>query len=284
MATKRRRGDSWQYTIKRAGLLPQPVYLSFASEAEGDEYVRRLEALLDRGVVPEELANTKAAAKDLRSQVSEYRSAQHISVDDEQLLPVLLSRLPIGITLPQLTFTWATEWVTTMKREQNLAPSTIRHYVGALSRALDWLAAHGALPMNPLRLLPRGYSTYTADDKVAVKRIDGDRLHSAELVALGIPDRQRPAAVRQQRRSIIGHGQDRHPLHPQRLLAWQLLSLSCNTQLTTGELRACLKEANLQVLHQEADYITVRATAEAVIEAFDFVDGEARRRLIMERT
>lgn len=35
MATKRRRGDSWQYTIKRAGLLPQPVYLSFTSEAEG---------------------------------------------------------------------------------------------------------------------------------------------------------------------------------------------------------------------------------------------------------
>lgn len=174
MATKRRRGDSWQYTIKRAGLLPQPVYLSFTSEAEGDEYVRRLEALLDRGVVPEELANTKAAAKDLRNQVTEYRSAQHISVDDAQLLPVLLSRLPIGITLPQLTFTWATEWVTTMKREQNLAPSTIRHYVGALSRALDWLAAHGALPMNPLRLLPRGYSTYTADDRVAVKRIDGE--------------------------------------------------------------------------------------------------------------
>lgn len=113
MATKRRRGDSWQYTIKRAGLLPQSVYLSFASEAAGDEYVRRLEALLDRGVVPEELANTKAAAKDLRSQVTEYRSVQHISVDDEQLLPFLLSRLPIGITLPQLTFTWATEWVST---------------------------------------------------------------------------------------------------------------------------------------------------------------------------
>ncbi len=173
MATKRRRGKSWQYTIRRANLLPQPVYLTFSSESEGDEYVRRLEAILDRGIVPEELANTKAAAKDLRSQVSEYRGAQHISVDDEQLLPVLLSRLPIGITLPQLTFTWATEWVTTMKREQNLAPSTIRHYVGALSRALDWLAAHGALPMNPLRLLPRGYSTYTPDDKVAVAKIEG---------------------------------------------------------------------------------------------------------------
>ena len=173
MATKRKRGNSWHYVVRRAKLLPQPVYLSFDSEAEGDEYVRRLEALLDRGIVPPELADTKAAAKDLRSQVSEYRSAQHISVDDAKLLPVVLSRLPIDLALPQLTFTWATGWVTALKREQNLSPSTIRHHVGALSRALDWLAAHGKVPLNPLRLLPRGYSTYTPDDKRAVEEIEG---------------------------------------------------------------------------------------------------------------
>jgi len=128
--------------------------------------------LLDRGIVPEELANTKAAAKDLR-QVTEYRSVQHVSVDDNKLLPVVLARLPIGITLPELTFTWATAWVSSMKRDQNLAPSTIRHHVGALSRALDWLAAHGAVPLNPLRLLPRCYSTYTPDDVIAVSKIEG---------------------------------------------------------------------------------------------------------------
>nr|WP_313412860.1 tyrosine-type recombinase/integrase [Stenotrophomonas geniculata] len=182
------------------------MYLSFSSEAEGDEYARRLEAILDRGIVPEELTNTKAAAKDLRSQVSEYRGAQHISVDDEQLLPVLLSRLPIGITLPQLTF------------EQNLAPS-IRHYVGALSRALDWLAAHGALPMNPLRLLPRGYSTYTPDDKVAVAKIEGHaktdqerdrRLEPGEeerireiLAGAKPPGRQRPLDLPQREALIL---------------------------------------------------------------------------------
>lgn len=71
MATKRGRGDHWQCTIKRAGLLPQPFCLGFVSEAEGDEYVRRLEALLDRGVVPEELASTTAPAKDLRRQTPE---------------------------------------------------------------------------------------------------------------------------------------------------------------------------------------------------------------------
>lgn len=172
MATKRRRGETWHYTVRRAGLLPKPVYLSFANEKEGDEYVARLEALLDRNIVPEEFGK-ELPAKALRSQVREYQSAQHISVDDSKLLPVVLSRLPIGITLPELTFTWATEWVTSMKREQNLSPSTIRHHVGALSRALDWLAAKGAVPMNPLRLLPRGYSIYTPDDAIDVAKVEG---------------------------------------------------------------------------------------------------------------
>jgi len=71
MATKRGRGDYWQDTIKRAGLLPQPACLGLVSEAEGDESVRHLGALLDRGVVPEELASTTAAAKDLCSQAPE---------------------------------------------------------------------------------------------------------------------------------------------------------------------------------------------------------------------
>jgi hypothetical protein len=35
-------------------------------------------------------------------------------------------------------------------------PSTIRHHVGALARFLDWVAAHGAIPVNPLRLLLKG--------------------------------------------------------------------------------------------------------------------------------
>jgi len=39
--------------------LPRPLYLSFESETEGDEYVARLEALLDRGIVPEEFKETR---------------------------------------------------------------------------------------------------------------------------------------------------------------------------------------------------------------------------------
>lgn len=170
MGTKRQRGLAWHYTIRRAGLLPKPIYLSFPSEAEGDAYVRRLEVLLDRGIVPDEFS--KKTRGDLRSNVERYQGAAAVSADDDKLLPVTLARLGT-IRLVDLTFQWATDWVTSLKREQNLAPSTIRHHVGALSRALDWLAAHEAIPNNPLRLLPKGYSTYAPEDVRFVRKAGG---------------------------------------------------------------------------------------------------------------
>ncbi len=193
MATKRRRGSTWHYTIRRAGVLPKPVYVSFDDEAEGDEYVRRLETLLARGVVPEEFGTKPSATNLLSDALTRYKSAQHISADDTALLDVVELRLPRKLALPGLTFTWAQAWVTAMKREQNLAPSTIRHYVGALARALDWLAAKGDIPMNPLRLLRKGYSTYTPDDVTQVALVEGEakgdderdrRLEAAEEPAI----------------------------------------------------------------------------------------------------
>ncbi|QNR96241.1 hypothetical protein ICJ04_11905 [Stenotrophomonas sp. 169] len=62
--------------------------------------MRRLQALLDRGIVREELANTNSAAKDFRAEVSEYRSVQHVSVHDNKLLRAVLARLPIGSPCP----------------------------------------------------------------------------------------------------------------------------------------------------------------------------------------
>jgi integrase len=180
MATKRQRNGAWHYVIKHAGLLPKPLYLSFADEAEGDEYIRRLEALLARGVVPAEFGIKKEVQVSLRDGVRRYLSEQHTSTDDAGLLRVVLQRLPIDMPLAAITFTWATKWVTTLKREQNLAPSTIRKHVGALARCLDWLAGHGDVPFNPLRSLATGYATYTSDDVAALGAIGGREKEDTE--------------------------------------------------------------------------------------------------------
>jgi integrase len=53
-----------------------------------------------------------------------------------------------------------------MKRDANLAPSTIRHRHGALARCFDWMVRKHAdvMVQNPLRLLKRGFATYTDGD------------------------------------------------------------------------------------------------------------------------
>lgn len=173
MATKRRRGDAWHYTIKRAGLLPRPIYLSFTDEAEGDEYTRRIEALLDRGVVPDEFAPQRESRPTLREGVRRYLGAQHVSADDPRLLAIVTMRLPRELHLAQLTAVWAADWIAGMKRETNLAPSTVRKHVGALARALDWLMRRGELPMNPLRGLAKGYASYTPADVTAAAAVEG---------------------------------------------------------------------------------------------------------------
>ena len=170
MAVKRRRGAGWQYVLKRKGLLPKPVYLTFRDEAEGDEYVARLEALLSRGIVPLEIA-TGTDHGYLRSSLRNYLNTTQVSALDREQLDIIANSLPWDIRLADCTFTWAVQWVSGLKREANLAPTTIRHRVGALARALDWALAHGMLATNPLRALPRGYATYTeADEREAVAR------------------------------------------------------------------------------------------------------------------
>lgn len=181
MATKRRRANgSWEYRVQRAGLLPKPCYLTFEDESEGDAYVRRLEQLLDRGVVPPELlaAPAERLAR-LREVMVEYRASQPVSAADMDNLGVLLDRLA-GVELRAINYAWADAWVMSMKRDANLSPSTIRHYVGALARCLDWAVRTGAMPTNPLRLLPRGFAQYTAEDAAVAVAQDGKAKRNEE--------------------------------------------------------------------------------------------------------
>lgn len=173
MATKRRRGSAWHYTIRRSAVLPRPIYLSFHDEAEGDEYVARLEALLAKGVVPDAYIDPVRARPLLRRVVAEYLDTQPVGQEDADLLDRTLHGLPVDLDLSALSYQWAERWITSLKRITNLSPSTIRHRVGALARCLDWLTRSGRIPFNPLRSLPRGYARYTAQDIAAAAERDG---------------------------------------------------------------------------------------------------------------
>lgn len=169
MAHKKQRGSSWWYVVKRK-ILPRPITLTFSSEAEGDEYVRRLEALLDRGIIPPEFAEKMVIRNTVGDLLRDYHAAVALADSDKPIVNLLIEEVG-SVKLSEIGHDWVDGWITKMKQEQALSPSTLRKRVGSLARCFDWGGRKGIkeLASNPLRNLPKRYSTYTATDSAALK-------------------------------------------------------------------------------------------------------------------
>lgn len=179
MATFREtKSGHFEFKVQRKRLLGRSLYFTFESVAAGQEYCERLERLLDAGIVPDEVlaqagADRRGSSLLLAKLVREYLAAVSVKSEDVQLLNLVVmdaARLRVS----GITHAWADGWIAGLKRERKLAPGTIRKYVGALARCLDWGLRRELVLANPLRSLPRGYSSYTdADVEVAkVRRED----------------------------------------------------------------------------------------------------------------
>lgn len=177
MATKRRKNNGWEYVVKRAKLLEKPLYLTFDTEEEGDAYVARLEAMLDRGIVPPDVQE-RSAKKGyvlLGEIIKDYLIHVSVPHSDKGLLDVIYARE--GTTpIAAITYQWIESWISKMKTERNLKPTTIRHHVGALGRCFDWAGKRNVvqLVMNPIRMLPKTYAQYSGNDVALAKAFSDD--------------------------------------------------------------------------------------------------------------
>ena len=193
-----------QYTFKRSGLLEKPIYLTFDNEVEGDAFAQRLDLLLDNGIVPTEY-QSKSGTSTIGELIRQYERDAHPSPKDRGVLKTVYethgSQHLAGITVD-----WVDEWIRKMKREEKLAPSTIRSKIGAMARCTDWGLRQKILllPDRPFRTLPDGYSQYTELDgklagctRVDVERDrrleDGEFEQVLDMIAAGVlPRKQRP--------------------------------------------------------------------------------------------
>ena len=108
-----------------------------------------------------------------------------------QILTLKTLTREVGSTrLLEADYTWLTAYVRQLKVDKNLSPTSIKHRVQALGRAIDeYLRHHSDLKVvNPVKLLPRGYANY------------GD----AEAKAVRAQDRQPKANVARDRRLLPG--------------------------------------------------------------------------------
>lgn len=164
---KQRANGTFQLRVSNK-LLPKPLYATFDSYEQAQAYGTQLEGLLAQGVVPTSLLERTKTGHEIWTVsrcISEYLRHNSVPVSDVKLLDTLRPLLANAAT-GHLNYDWAEAWVRKMKREQNLAPSTIRHRHGALARCFDWMVRKhpGVMAQNPLRLLKRGFATYTEED------------------------------------------------------------------------------------------------------------------------
>ena len=168
---KKTPSGSFQLCIKNK-LLPKTLWATFDSLEQARAYGDQLEGLLAQGIVPASLLERPTPRQEIWTVsrcIAEYIRHNSVPVSDLKLLDtVRASVATIGTGV--LNYDWAEGWIRTLKRVHHLAPSTIRHRHGALARCFDWmLRKHpDILAQNPLRLLKRGFATYTDDDNRAV--------------------------------------------------------------------------------------------------------------------
>lgn len=157
MATKRQRGNTWHYTVKRAALLPKPIYLTFDDDVEGAAYVARLEALLDAGIVPDGFLPDQGIPTTLSESLALYQRA--LAVKDRDVLRVIEDRWGEA-RIKDIDYAWVELWIDGLKHARRLSPSRIRKFKGSLQRHLNWLHAKypQLMPLNPVAQLPKGYS------------------------------------------------------------------------------------------------------------------------------
>lgn len=203
----RPKGNRFELRVRHK-LLPRDFYGSFDTEAEARDYGARLEALLAQGIVVADLFPDDGPNPRLGLLIRDYLAGSAIPASRRAILGLLGAELR-DVRLSAVTYRWVEAWVAGMKRDRRMAPGTIRKRVSALAIALD--AHHRALEKawaNPLRLLPRGYATYSQDDEQVLaeqgatvrvdvhrdRRLDADeesRILSA-LAGEKRPDRERP--------------------------------------------------------------------------------------------
>ncbi len=240
MAMVRARGAKFELRVKHR-LLPKPYTATFDTEGEARDYGNQLEAMLAQGIIPREAVArpNRPGTLTVGRLIREYLDAVVVSALDRDLLDVLTTMIGAKSLDAVLQYKWVEDWIRSLKVERNLAPGSIRKRVGALARMVDWHlkreAEDGRQPLaNPLRLLPKNYSTYNererkllAGDKKKVVKTDIERdrrLHDGEEARI-------LAAMMGQKRE----DRERALLMPERDAMIDLFQLIVNTGLRLRE-------------------------------------------------
>lgn len=190
---KARQKDSgkWEIGLRHPSLPGGRKYFTFDTEAEANAYGEQWKLMKMAGLQPPaELLKPAGASPPLGLVIREWANSG-LAAPSQQVVLSSLIREVGAVKLEEATYAWLAAYVQRLKVKNNLAPNSVRHRVQALGRSIDeYLRHHPNVAMaNPVRLLPKGYSTYTDVDQrlvvAAGKKVKEDverdrRLHPGE--------------------------------------------------------------------------------------------------------
>lgn len=166
------KSGKWEVTIRHPQLPRGRKFFTFGTEEAARTYGEQWDLLVKAGLpIPQQLlVQTRAETGSLALVLRARANAPETAASEQATLGLLMKEVG-QVKLDAVTYTWAENWITQLKTRSNLAPSSIRKRVGALSRAIDGYLrmVPDAVLANPLHLLPKRYSIYTERDAALVR-------------------------------------------------------------------------------------------------------------------
>lgn len=193
MAKARKKpSGKWEIGLRHPSLPGGRKYFTFDTEAEANAYGEQWHLMKLAGIDPptELLRPAPTTSRPLGYVIRQWANSGLAAPSQQSALGSLV--MEIGdVKLADADYTWLSSYVQWLKVDKNLSPNSIRHRVQALGRSIDEYLRNnpGIVMQNPVRLLPKGYSSYTPLDKRLVEANGGKpktdvardrRLHTGE--------------------------------------------------------------------------------------------------------
>lgn len=169
MARARKKpSGKWEIGLRHPSLPGGRKYFTFDTEAEANSYGEQWHLMKMANIDPpaELLKPTVTPSKSLGYVIRHWANSGLAAPSQQSALGSLMSEVG-EVKLSDANYAWLSGYVQRLKVKNNLSPNSIRHRIQALGRSIDEYLRHNpdVVMQNPVRLLPKGYSSYTDVDK-----------------------------------------------------------------------------------------------------------------------
>lgn len=216
MATPRQKSTGkWELALSHKSFPKGRKHFYFDSEEQAKAYHEQWRAMVMAGIEPPKELIKHGSRRDtiLAHLIRAWMNSGLAAPTQQSALGSILQEVG-SVKIKDADYAWLSGYIQSLKAgEKNLAPSSIRHRVQAIGRCIDeWCRNHpeDSIP-NPVKQLPKGYSTYSEVDIKLAKAVGNEpkrdiqrdrRLHDGEqekivqvLSGWVRPDRERGLAL-----------------------------------------------------------------------------------------